>query len=183
MNLCTYCGDETEKIVCDECRINRESVECVFGLTGGELEDKPWVCTSDNGEISQKFAFWYEGSPDYCKRDWSTETRTIIFEGLYSSAPITLVDGTGTWTKFASFTSSGECECPHRNADDSEDTDAEIAEDDSTCELCGETDGDGHGFIYLGDGYSEVVYKVEPEIEEPETEEDKAELDPVLASS
>jgi ferric-dicitrate binding protein FerR (iron transport regulator) len=68
-----------------EARIERECVEWVFGLTGGELEDKPWEPFEPHPEMSERdaafdaeyrhsssnprpFRYWYDGVPSYVGR-------------------------------------------------------------------------------------------------------------------
>ena len=64
--------------VYDEAAIERESVEQVFGLTGGELEARPWEPWAPSalyepeafdfnyateGSKRRTFPYWYEGTP------------------------------------------------------------------------------------------------------------------------
>ena len=109
-------------------RIERESVSWVFGLTGGELEPKPW----------SRRAYWYEGAPEYTGRDFDgLEIRTAIECRLFGAdaAP-------RGWSEVASYRSSGESEClACDNGDDK-------------CKFC-----EGGGYIYLGEGWCEVVYR------------------------
>lgn len=108
----------------------------VFGLTGGELSDTPWV--EPDGFASY---WWYEGVPEWAEEDHAVDSHE------YRTSVRDIMFGTPTpegWEHVASYRSSGECECRHE--------DFGIAGQD--CPLC-----EGDGFIYLGDGWAEVVYR------------------------
>lgn len=139
-----------------EARIWRQQLEEVFGLTGGELEDKPWESKNPESGIDRTFHHWYEGVPDYCERDYRDEDgefRTVVTYGEPSQE---LVDEDGTrWFFVTSMTSSGETECPWKNCD------VEEGEDPRPCELCDAKEGEEHGYIYIGDGYCEAIYKTD----------------------
>src|SRR5262245_19008898 len=115
----------------------RQQVEWVFMLTGGELDDEPW-----NG-----FAYNYDGVPEYAASDFEDtfeyEYRTVIGSFLYGGPPERIVAAEGAWELRATFVSSGEAECPLRR---------EVV-DEERCRLCDETRGEPHGYIYLGDGW------------------------------
>jgi hypothetical protein len=92
--------------------IERQQVEYVFGLTGGELADESWA----------GFAYWYEGVPEWAQEDfkgrqthWATTTyRTVIaLDQCYGFNPPT-IEG---WEFVRSYGHSGETECPLRNWD------------------------------------------------------------------
>lgn len=161
-----------------EADIEREQVEWVFGLTGGELEDKPWepFAPSTEGEKDctwalgmgglgyassrETFAYHYDGVPDYCgRREYDdlyangVEYRTVVYCCLFGSPPEHVVDGGQLWTRVASYTTSGETECPERQEG------GEVEEDE--CPLCGADHGEEHSYIYIGEGWSEVVYRAE----------------------
>lgn len=162
-----------------EARQEREQVEHVFGLTGGELADRPWT----GGKSVQESGFsnapqrdtcerpwtrhyWYEGVPEYAESDFDTyaETyRTTVECALYGRPAVELFDADGArWVFQQSFSHSGETQCP--GADDDEHggkvTAAHTA-GGTECYLCGESEGDEHGYIYLGDGWVEAVYRLE----------------------
>jgi hypothetical protein len=135
--------------------IERQQIEEVFGLGGGELSDKPW----------QGFPYWYVGIPDYLGRaeypdqhSSGIEYRTVVTCLLYGDAPTIIDDGSQRWQRTEHFTSSGETECPWAQADDGPTVTADQAKD-GECPLCGESVGSEHRYIYLGDGWSEVIYR------------------------
>jgi hypothetical protein len=137
--------------------VEREQIAWVFGLTGGELSDSPFV-TADE----RTFAYWYDGAPEYDDHDYEDlgfETlMTVIASELYSREPDRLVEKDGSvWRRLASFTSSGETECPGQQDDEPTVTDAHCNGGDR-CVLCDEAKGEEHGFIYLGDGWVEIIY-------------------------
>lgn len=107
----------------------REEIEWVFGLTGGELADEPWA----------GHRYWYEGIPEYAHDDFPPHAeawgdyRTIVMQALYSPPPERIADpATGdVWILDKTYSSSGEAELP---------------------DPPGET-------IYIGDGWVEAVYR------------------------
>lgn len=118
----------------DESAIEREQIEYVFGLTGGELASEPWtyqapyVYSSDSSTellLREHTArYWYDGCPDYCERsereEWEdAAARTIVVAGGgYLSAPAPwVVDDEGAWRLVATYQNSGETECPGQHED------------------------------------------------------------------
>ncbi len=148
--------------------IEKERIEQVFGLTGGELETSPWKCQSrENPELSidreWSFAYWYEGVPEYAKRDFEDPHdgchRTVVTECVFGAPPAVLEDEDGRWYRVQSYSSSGETQCSWEGCED--------AEENLPCKICeGE---DEHGCIYLGEGWCEVVYTQDPVREVMET--------------
>lgn len=152
----------------------REQIGWVFGLTGGELSDVPWEHLHGADGASHDalalhamwydFAYWYEGAPEYSERDFDEfETiRTVVAQELYGVVPNWLVEPDGSvWKRVGSFTSSGEAECPGKHEDGPGlVTDAHCAGGDR-CVLCDEAKGEAHGYIYLGEGWSEIVYALQ----------------------
>lgn len=158
----------------------REQVAEVFGLTGGELEDTPWVTTEalDTqhlalnvllGEPPQRsfhFTYWYQGVPDYAQDldDWPDyEYRTVCRDEMFGQVPDAVTDEDGTWTRVARYPTSGETECPYQDFDG-----APIPTKEHPCPLCeadgiptnlGESPIQFHGFIDIGDGWAEIVYR------------------------
>ena len=113
----------------------REQIEIVFALGGGELESAPWEGVG---------AFWYEGPPEYAASDfadrWEREYRTAIVYCLFSAPPCP--EG---WEIVGSYASSGESECHCLMAEGTP---------EAECPVC-----EGGGYVYLGDGWAEVVYR------------------------
>jgi hypothetical protein len=127
----------------------------VFGLTGGELESEPWRSTAikeTSGTLYEVNSFWwYEGAPEWSElaKDTSFEYRTQVRDILFGEPETVLQPG--DWQLVATYLNSGETECHH--------ADAGIA--DADCPLC-----EGDGFIYIGDGWAEVVYRRPVALEE-----------------
>lgn len=120
----------------DECQR-----EVISWLLAEELAEEPW------GD----FKFWYEGAPGYSELPaWCTEYeyRTVFVDELLGRAPTP--DG---WKRVASFSHSGEGPCPWQGTNLSEEV----------CSLCEhEAESGRHpceGWIYIGDGWREVVYR------------------------
>lgn len=133
--------DEIEKL---EHELERARVEIVFGLDGGELEHEPWENVS---------SYWYESVPEWASKDFDTrhsassDYRTAVRYCMYGIP--TAPEG---WEFVKEYLHSGEAECwcmldraPQGNASDRA---------DPSCPLC-----EGDGYIYLGDGWCEVVYR------------------------
>ena len=148
-----------------EFQIEKMQIEAVFGLTGGELSDKPVAYTyeTEDGETKHGvFQHTYEGVPEYAQSDFadapfayresSVDYFTAVTDCLWG-LPALRIDVAGkTYVRVADYRSSGEIECYCHELETPLDT---------TCPLC-ERDPkstDGPGYIYLGDGYCEVVYR------------------------
>jgi hypothetical protein len=146
------------KLQAQDAAIERERIEQVFGLTGGELSDEPWSCESREEAKPDRvrtFHSWYEGVPEYAKRDFpdlhDTSYRTVISCCLFGAEPEVLEDEEDRWYRVASFSSSGETTCSWEGCED--------ADENLPCKIC-EGD-DKHGMIYIGDGWSETVFKID----------------------
>ncbi len=128
----------------------RAQVEQVFGLTGGELSDDPWIIADEKGQ-DWTFHFYYDFPPEYAERqfDYTAHTyRTVVRDNMFGEPP----DRFNGWTKKATFSNSGETECPYRN-------DPLTLVATETCPLCEALIGEEHGYIYIGDGWAEIVYQ------------------------
>jgi hypothetical protein len=141
----------------------RAQVELVFGLTGGELDDEPW----------HGFAYNYKGVPEYVRSDFTDrydrEYRTVVACFLYGAPPERIVDDAGEWTLQATYSSSGEAECPLKDIDATEQEEIYAHREKhfnlpriARCFLCDEQRGDEHGYLYLGEGWLEAVFKLAP---------------------
>ncbi len=133
--------------------LERERIACVFGLGGGELhETDDRFPDSEGWDGPEGIAYWYEGVPEYVTvaelgLDFDDEVRTAIVCCIFGHpAP---PDG---WRQVATYSSSGEAPCWCSGADDHDEGDGDY-DDAEGCKLC-----DGDGYVFLGDGWAEVVY-------------------------
>lgn len=151
----------------------RAQIQEVFGLTGGELMDVAWGASYPNDGASMPivFTYWYQGVPEYVERefdalpfDYAPTYRTVCEQELYGMVPERIMDDEGTWTVVKRYSTSGECDCPLRYAPDGASIAKVTGEHD--CPLCEESLGEEHGYIYIGDGWSEIVYRLQkpPEV-------------------
>lgn len=128
----------------DESAVDRMRMAWLFGLTGGELNDEPWA----------GYRYNYDGVPEYATTDfpdrWQHRFRTIIGSFLFTEPNERLEDDEGEWERAAVYASSGEAECPFRPG----------LVQEGRCILCEEPRGEEHGYIYVGDGWAEVVYRL-----------------------
>ena len=156
-----------------EAQQEREQVENVYGLGGGELDD--------SGDNFGGYAFWYEGAPEYADeaRDYDNEYRTVLMlgGGFLPNPEKTLEADGQTWTFAANYMNSGESDCwvcgsggngKEWWAEEFEKEHGEAPRPDDQCGLCETEFNDMPGMVYIGDGY-EAVYKL---VEEDEAEED-----------
>ena len=144
-----------------EAEIERECVEEVFRLTGGELNDKPWVVFCDP-ELTEedRLAYSYDGTPEWADEANDTDHTyvTVVSDCSHGEEPEKLYTKGSRYEQVQTFVSSGECECPfkHVNEDD-------VDEDDPSktrpCVYCEAQAGEEHGYIYLGEGWCETVYR------------------------
>jgi hypothetical protein len=157
--------EEAEQQV-KERAVERQQVEWVFGLTGGELDDEPLFC---GGTV---YHFHYDGIPEYAGEDFpdqhdnGIDYYTVVACFLHSKGVEEDAVPYEDYKLTRWYQSSGEAECPGRNCGSVEE--AWEHEKGSVCYLCeadkpklGEPveDGNGHGYIYLGEGWCEVVFR------------------------
>lgn len=117
--------------------IERQQIELVFCLGGGELDD----------EGAHGFTYTYDGVPSYMTPPDDLYAPgvtywTAVYCELYGQAKTP--EG---HERIAHFTSSGEtqCECGHDLSPDGPGQD---------CPLC-----EGDGLVYIGDGWREIVFR------------------------
>lgn len=146
-------------------KTERAQVEYVFGLTGGELDDSPCVLKDADGKAWHT-AYHYDGAPEYATeytKDYDSEYFTLVRECLWGAPPEILFDENGSkFERVEIFGHSGETECPGQHEDEGDKVaDAHCLQGDR-CVMCGEPKGESHGYIYLGDGWAEIVYRKVP---------------------
>lgn len=141
----------------------RAQIQEVFGLTGGELESEPWdlPCTDAYGKL-QSFhcAYWYEGVPEWAGSDFpdvdgdtTHEYRTVVRDVTFGPPPEYTLDG---WERVKVYSNSGEVECPYRQVNPGEEVQAAGTD---PCPLCEEPLDQPHMYVYIGDGWAEVIYR------------------------
>lgn len=153
----------------------RLQVEEVFGLTGGESEAKPLRFRDvADGQLWTR-SYWYDGVPDYVEREFSQwfwyDKFTIVDCCLYGEPPATIRARHGRlYDLKALYQSSGEHGCPFREAEIAVEHEYPVTVDTygsppvehRYCAYCDEPPDaiacDGHGYVYLGDGWAELVY-------------------------
>jgi hypothetical protein len=143
-----------------EAQIEREQIESVFGLGGGELNSDPWVVKADDREIS--YLYNYDGPPEYADFDdrHDRDYVTVVTQALYSPIEPILTSADGSIYRLrADYSSSGETECCYRSgAPEDAIVKAEQAHN-GECPYCATPVGEAHGHIYIGDGWIEAVYR------------------------
>ena len=104
--------------------IERQRVEWVHGLTGGELADHPLRILDTAGRGRFWARYWYDGAPEWSnehaydsgRRGWRGSWRTLVWNsGSYGDflPPASFRDSSGRrWRKVRSYNSGAECECP-----------------------------------------------------------------------
>jgi hypothetical protein len=152
-----------------EAEIEREQVAWVFGLTGGELEDKPLTFKAPDhwGESQDRtWRYHYDGLPEYASSDYPDRFdngvyyMTLVEIGCSygSGAPEWIDFGKERWFQVAQFANSGETECPEGPSGAAEKVGEGHTEGMERCPLCEADAGEDHGYIYVGVG-CETVYK------------------------
>lgn len=117
--------------------------EAISWLLGKELADEEW----------EGFAYWYYGGPDFSDVPaWydEYEYRTAFVDELLGHVPTP--EG---WERVESYAHSGEGSCPYQGCD--------LGEDVAACPLCEWEVSKGYhpyeGWLFIGDGWNEVVYR------------------------
>lgn len=135
----------------------REEIEAVFCLGGGELEAVPWALGG-----GREAPWWYEGAPEYAHDEPGLDgdhVRTAIVWEQFGKGPEEVWDVDGrVWELKHRFVSSGETECPWGPRPVGEGEPAPPVDDRGRCPLCEEDAGAPHGMVYIGDAWAELVY-------------------------
>lgn len=165
--------------------IERERIEWIHGLTGGEMSDRP-LRVFDLYRRARLWArYWYDGAPDWSdehaydsgRKGWRGSWRTLVWDsGAYGdfAPPASFRDATGRrWRKVNAYRSSGEAPCPvpENHPGKVERSQARLTPKHAPfhgllrpmnrraeCPLCEERIGSEHGYLYLGEGWIEAVY-------------------------
>ena len=123
------------------------------------------------------FCHWSKGAPEYLdnsKREReildATHVRTVYADETFREDPDRFTDSAGrVWTLRGRFSSSGETECLAGEGELVTDTTSHTSETGRReCPYCEEELGERHGYVYIGDGWSELVYVGEEDPEEDE---------------
>lgn len=137
--------------------LERAQVEAVFRVEGN-LSDSPLTWFDELGE-EHVLKYWYDGAPEYCRKELvgehGDELVTVIDDFLFGPLPSSFTDEhEDQWKLVASFSSSGETECPWGKVEDL----PPVLVGDGRCALCEAEPGE-HGHVYLGDEWHEAVYR------------------------
>jgi hypothetical protein len=143
-------------------------------VIGVEGWDDRWEVVDADTDERHAFAYTYDGVPDWVGRrefpdlhSFHVDYRTVVADCLFGSPPKVLRDAAGqVWRWVCSWTHSGEREC----------MDHGTAVESGGCSWCEGDVGEPHGCVYVGDGWTELVYRsaqrVCAECEDPIGEED-----------
>lgn len=155
-----------------EKRIQQEQVEHVFGLTGGELDDKPVTFVTgfrerygkiEETDLGLTWPFHYDGVPEWAFEDFDRDARNSASDERFTLVDLgceygsrenkILIDSDGRiYLHVVSYANSGETECPGMHDDSTLVTEEQ-------CPLCEADVGEEHGYIYIGPG-AEHVYQL-----------------------
>lgn len=124
-------------------------IELIFGLTGGELSDKPLRWCDSEGERGWT-RYWYEGPPDYFLPRPRGDYMTMVRDCMFGEPPRIIYAKGREWRRVQVFRNSGEAECWSRGE--------VLSPDEAQCPLCDARPGEEHSYCYIGDGWCEVVY-------------------------
>jgi hypothetical protein len=148
-----------------ETAIERQQVEYIYGLTGGELNDSPLRYWSEDD--SEGFCrYHYDGVPEWATEDFKDANcrnvdyfTTINIDNPYGwfAQSMRMADGR-VYHLVKTYASGGEAECPCSSSGCDEKVGEGCTKGYVECPLCEATEGEDHGMIYLGTG-SEAVYK------------------------
>jgi|SRR5882757_8908346 len=153
----------------------RAQVAEVFGLTGGELEEAAWVpmyVTDFNGAFDARrpftFTYWYQGVPEYVEREfdalplsYAPTYRTVCRNEMFGMVPERVTDDEGTWKVVKRYSTSGEVACPGQQCDPRGNDSDGVNREAIPCPYCEAAPGESHGYIYIGDGWAEIVYRLQ----------------------
>ena len=136
-----------------------EQIKTVFGLWGGELEDRPLRYFARDGRRGSHrgwFRFWYPYVPDYAEVDfrrWGGSTSGDFFTAIWDSGSYgdyapprkVLLVGGKVARLVKTYRSGCESACLCQEGKEPPVSD---------CKIC-----EGSGNVYLGEGWLEAVYR------------------------
>lgn len=140
-------------------------------LDGGTIDytyvSYPWV-GADAEDKSGTFRYHYTGVPEWCASDYADlhsndcDYFTAVRDCLFGLPPEEIVVGGKSYARGAHYSHSGETECVYRSG--APEDDVVTAEQcngptANVCPYCEADVGDDHGYINIGDGWCEVVYR------------------------
>jgi len=141
-----------------EARLEREKVEHIYGLTGGELNRDAWG----------GYLYNYDGVPEWAEDDFPNRldpggdyVTCIDIDAPYGTSDDPIECNGKVYVPIMSYQSGGERECPCGPCGAGEEVVGEEGgetEGMSACPLCEAEAGEPHGMIYLGEG-AEIVYR------------------------
>ena len=157
----------------------REQIELVFCLGGGELSDEPWTYEytpklygykgEDDSPRKGVYHYWYECAPEYSggqekipvgatQGSYDEDDEGNLWEWCTAITNVTFGPAQVPigWEFVAQFVSSGEATCGCEWAEHIETED---------CPVC-----EGGGIVYLGEGMAEVVFRRLDEAMTPESD-------------
>lgn len=165
---------------------DQRRIEEVLMLEWGTLDKRSSRITFTaeskyDGEKEYSWRYSYDGVPEWCEsdfpdcNDYNVGYFTLIEAGVSyeSCAPKWLRTKDGKlYVRMASMGPSGERECPggydHENGTDG----AMVGTADTAgmheCPLCGESAGEEHGYIYIGESFEHIYKHVDFKCEECE---------------
>lgn len=147
----------------------------VFGSESMEdhFEEAPWKYQTEEGKEYQ-FRFWYEGIPEYLKyhgdyNDYHAgrDYRTAVYDCTYGTPAETVLSDGESWELVGRYQVSAERPCPcHKDSGNDAEAIASIQswidrEHGGTCPYCEEKAGAEHGYVYVGEGMFECLYRRE----------------------
>lgn len=151
-------------------KLTTEEIERIQieALIRDELDDKPveYSYTSEyDGEKTGTFRFTYDGVPEWCASDFKDlhsddcDYFTAVYCSIFGLPPETIAIDGKSYDRKAYFGHSGETECVCRSGDPDDETVTAEQSQDGCCPFCEGKTGEAHGMIYLGEGWSEVIYR------------------------
>lgn len=115
--------------------------EAISWLLAEELEEEPW----------EEFDYWYAGAP--CYSDFPAWCEEYEYRTAFACELFGQVETPEGWERVIAFAHSGEAPCPWQGCDLRE----EVC---SLCEQVAESARHPYeGWLYIGDGWREVVYR------------------------
>jgi hypothetical protein len=147
----------------------RARVQEVLCLTGGELEDKPWLTCIPHKFVT--FEYWYEGIPEWSVDEYrdlfdvGVSYRTVIYGSLIHPDTRFVDPDDTVWELVGTYVVGPERECPYRGQIVGEEEwrrcwpPEDAHELHSICPLCEAALGSKHGVIYIGEGWRGYIFR------------------------
>ena len=136
---------------------------CFGYACANQFEDKPLECLVYPGN-NRQFSCWFEGLPYWVTEDmypkyssdpteYDPEYLTVVVDCLWGLPAKSFLAKGHIWDYVGHYQVTPERECPYKDKENG------MPDFEGACPYCEAAKDEDHGYVYVGDGMCEVIYK------------------------